>query len=119
MRTRLQTRDSDLPQLLGTLTKQVKWATKLIKEHLGCFLKRTDKAPLQGMFSRTFFASLTGGREVVVQFRTEPLDAGAFKPAKAVLRHLVPEVQALSNEELENAGAWAYALTRMPGQVWF
>ncbi|KAL2140837.1 hypothetical protein VTI28DRAFT_3201 [Corynascus sepedonium] len=32
------------------------------------------------MFSRTFFITLTDGREVVIQFQTERLDLDTFKP---------------------------------------
>jgi len=104
--------------LLNTPSKQVKWAKKLVAEHLGSSAKRIDKPPMQGMFSRTLFVSLADGREVVVQFRTEPLDVDAFKTAKGALSSFVPDAEALGNEELENAGAWAYSLTRMSGKMW-
>lgn len=112
------TADKDLPKLLDTPAKQVKWAKKLVAEHLGSAAKRIDKPPMQGMFSRTLFVTLADGREVVVQFRTEPLDIGAFEIAKGALGSFVPDAEALSSEELESAGAWAYSLARMPGQMW-
>ncbi|KAI8631030.1 hypothetical protein F5Y19DRAFT_427380 [Xylariaceae sp. FL1651] len=112
------TSDKDLPGLLNTPMKQVKWAKKLVVEHLNSASKRIDKPPIQGMFSRTLFVTLADRREVVVQFRTEPLDVEAFKIAKGALGSFVPDVEALRNEELESAGAWAYSLTRMPGQIW-
>lgn len=104
--------------MLDTPAKQVKWAKKLVAEHLGSTVKRIDKPPMQGLFSRTLFATLADGREVVVQFRTEPLDVDAFKTAKNVLGSFVPDAEALGNEELESAGAWAYSLARMPGKMW-
>ncbi|KAI1744370.1 hypothetical protein F4680DRAFT_444399 [Xylaria scruposa] len=104
--------------LLDTPTKQVKWAKKLVVEHLNSTSTRIDKPPIQGMFSRTLLVTLADSREVVVQFRTEPLDIEAFKIAKAALGSVVPDVEVLHNEELESAGAWAYSLTRMPGQIW-
>ncbi|EFY91755.1 hypothetical protein MAC_02345 [Metarhizium acridum CQMa 102] len=110
--------DSDLPKLLNTPSKQVKWAKKLVAEHLKSAAKRIDKPPMQGMFSRTLFVTLADGREVVVQFRTEPLDMDAFKIAKASLGSIVPDIEALDNEELERAQAWAYCLTLMPGKMW-
>ena len=110
--------DTDLPKLLDTPAKQVKWAKKLVAEHLKCAAKRIDKPPMQGMFSRTLFVTLADGREVVVQFRTEPLDINAFKIAKAALGSFVPDAEALGNEELESARAWAYYLTLMPGKMW-
>ncbi|KAI0101824.1 hypothetical protein GGR51DRAFT_550759 [Nemania sp. FL0031] len=112
------TSDSDLPKLLSTPTKQVKWAKKLVLEHLNSASKRIDRPPIQGMFSRTLFVALADGREVVVQFRTEPLDIEPFKVAKGALGSFVPDVEALPNEELESVGAWAYSMTRMPGQIW-
>ncbi|KAI1403312.1 hypothetical protein F4819DRAFT_231143 [Hypoxylon fuscum] len=112
------TADKDLPRLLDTPAKQVKWAKKLVVEHLGSAAKRIDKPPMQGMFSRTLFVTLADGREVVVQFRTEPLDISAFEIAKGALGSFVPDAKALGNEELESTGAWAYSLTRMPGEIW-
>lgn len=81
------TSDKDLPKLLDSPTKQVKWAKKLVTKHLGpgSATKRVDKPPMQGMFSRTLFLTLADAREVVVQFRTEPLDVDAFKIAKGAL----------------------------------
>ena len=77
--------DKDLPKLLDTPTKQVKWAKKLITEHLKSAATRVDKPPMQGMFSRTLFVTLADGRMAVAQFRTEPLDVEAFKIAKRAL----------------------------------
>jgi ferritin-like metal-binding protein YciE len=68
------TSNSDLPKLVNTTNKQVKRIKKLVLEHLGSKLKRVDRPPMQGMFSRTLFVTLADGREVVVQFRTEGLD---------------------------------------------
>ncbi|KAK3938527.1 hypothetical protein QBC46DRAFT_440107 [Diplogelasinospora grovesii] len=68
--------------------------------------------------SRTLFVTLADGREVVVQFHTEQLDVDAFKIAKVALGSFVPDAEALANEELESAGAWAYSLTLMPGKLW-
>jgi aminoglycoside phosphotransferase (APT) family kinase protein len=110
--------DKDLPKLLDTPTKQVRWVKKLIAEHLGSATKQVGRPPMQGMFSRTFFVALADGREGVVQFRTEPLDVSAFKTAKGALGPFVPDAEALGSEELESAGVWAYWLTRMPGQMW-
>jgi hypothetical protein len=47
--------EKDLPRLLDTPTKQVKWAKKLVAEHLGSTVKYVDRPPMQGMFSRIFF----------------------------------------------------------------
>ncbi|GAB0135295.1 hypothetical protein EsDP_00003638 [Epichloe bromicola] len=110
--------DKDLPKLLDTPTKQVKWAKKLVAQHLGSTAKRVDKPPMQGMFSRTLFLTLADGRELVLQFRTEPLDLDAFKTARGVLGSVVPDARALEDEELLNDHVWAYSLTRLHGKMW-
>ncbi|KAF5016700.1 hypothetical protein F66182_11534 [Fusarium sp. NRRL 66182] len=110
--------DKDLPTLLDTPTKQVKWAKKLVAGHLGSNAKRVDKPPMQGMFSRTLFLTLADGRELVFQFRTEPLDRDAFKTARRVLGSVVPDLRALEDEELLSEHVWAYSLTRLRGKMW-
>lgn len=112
------TSDNDLPKLLDTPAKQIKWIKKLVIEHLGRAAKRFDKPPMQGMFSRTMFVTLADAREVVIQFRTEVLDVDALKLAKGVLGPFVPDARALESKELEEAGAWAYSFPRMPGKLW-
>lgn len=111
--------DKDLPELLNTPAKQTKWAKQLVTKHLKCAPKRrTTSPPFQGMYSRTLFLSLTDGREVVIQFRTEPLDVSSFTVAKKVLGSYVPDVQYLEDDELESNGVWAYCSNRMPGLPW-
>lgn len=110
--------DKDLPKLLDTPTKQVKWVKKLVLKHLGSAVKHVDRPPMQGMFSRTLFLTLSGGREVVHQFRTEPLDLDAFKTAKEALGSVVPDAIALEDEELLSEGVWAYSFNRLPGKMW-
>lgn len=110
--------DEDLPKLLDTPTKQVKWAKKLVAEHLGSAVKRVDKPPMQGMFSRTLFLTLADGRDIVQQFRTEPLDLDAFKVAKGALGSVVPDVGALESDELLTERVWAYSLSRLAGKMW-
>ncbi|KAI1097123.1 hypothetical protein F4804DRAFT_205231 [Jackrogersella minutella] len=110
--------DKDLPKLLNTTSKQIKWMKKLIAEQLGSVVKQVDRPPMQGMFSRTFFLTLADSREVVLQFRTEPLDLNAFKVAREVLGSFVPDAQALQSEELLNESIWVYSLSRLHGQMW-
>jgi hypothetical protein len=50
---------------------------------------------MQGMFSRTLFLILKDKREIVHQFRTEPLDLNAFKTARQALGSIVPNATAL------------------------
>ncbi|KAK3292480.1 uncharacterized protein B0H64DRAFT_328120 [Chaetomium fimeti] len=73
---------------------------------------------MQGLFSRTFFATLTNNREVVIQFRTEKLDLDVFKVAKGALGQVIPDAVALPDDELEAEGVWAYSLERLPGKMW-
>ncbi|KAI0835135.1 hypothetical protein F5Y06DRAFT_139452 [Hypoxylon sp. FL0890] len=110
--------DNDLPKLINTPTKQSRRAKQLVTKHLRIAAKYVDKPPMQGMFSRTLFVTLADGSEVVVQYRTEPLDLDAFKIAKGSLGSFVPDARALEDEELENHGAWAYSFTRMRGKMW-
>ena len=93
-------------------------AKKLIAGHLGSAANHVGKAYMQGMFSRTLFLTLADGREVVLQFRTEPLDLDAFKFAREALGSVVPDARALENKELFNARVWAYCLTRLHGNTW-
>lgn len=74
--------DKDLPKIVDAPTKQVKWAKKLALIYLGSPVDRVDKPPMQGMFSRTLFLTLKDKREIVQQFRTEPLDLNAFRIAR-------------------------------------
>jgi hypothetical protein len=112
--------DSDMPEVVNTQAKQIKWAKQLVAEHLGSPSKRrTWLPPYQGSFSRTVLLQLQDDREVVIQFRVEPLDIDAFTTAKKVLGSFVPDVQFLQNKELEAAGVWPYSMNRLPGEVWF
>ncbi|KAJ5718618.1 hypothetical protein N7488_004264 [Penicillium malachiteum] len=61
---------------------------------------------------------LADGREVVQQFRSEPLDTRAFQLAQKTLGSVVPSVRALPDEDLLRAGIWAYSFNRMPGKLW-
>lgn len=92
--------DKDLSKILDTPTKQVKWAKKLVLKHLGSAVDRVDRPPMQGMFSRTLFLTLKDKREIVQQFRTEPLDLNAFKIARQALGSVVPNATTLEDEEL-------------------
>lgn len=112
------TSDKDLPKLLDTPSKQVKWAKRLAIERLGHTAKRIDNPPMQGMFSKTLFVTLADARELVFQFRTEKLDIEAFNVAKSALGNFVPDVSCLESEELEEVGVWTYSLARMPGVMW-
>ncbi|KAK3942875.1 hypothetical protein QBC46DRAFT_378994 [Diplogelasinospora grovesii] len=110
--------DTDLPKSLNRVAKRVKRARQLVSAHLGSPSRRVDNPPIQGMFSRTLFLTLKDNREVVVQFRTEPLDLSAFQVARDILGDVVPTAQVLPDPELESESAWAYCFNRLPGTVW-
>ncbi|KAB8071491.1 hypothetical protein BDV29DRAFT_159433 [Aspergillus leporis] len=103
------TSDKDLPQLLDTTAKQVKWVKKHVLKHLGSAVRHVDRPPMQGMFSRTLILALADGREVGQQFRTEPLDLDTFKSAKEALGSVVPDTIALEDEDLLQERVWAYS----------
>ncbi|KAJ6152097.1 hypothetical protein N7497_006416 [Penicillium chrysogenum] len=109
--------DEDLPKLLNTPSKQVKWVKKLILKHLGSGVDRVDRPPMQVMFSRTLFLILKDKREIVHQFRTEPLDLNAFKIARQALGSIVPDATALEDVELLAQGVWAYSFNLLPGEI--
>ncbi|KAI0818283.1 hypothetical protein GGR55DRAFT_68853 [Xylaria sp. FL0064] len=112
--------DGDMPGVVNTETKQIKWAKQLVAEHLGSPSKRgTWLPPYQGSYSRTILLELQDGRNVVIQFRVEPLDIDAFTTAQKVLGSFVPDVKFLPNKKLEEAGVWAYCMNRIPGEIWF
>lgn len=73
---------------------------------------------MQGLFSRTSFLTLEDHREIVLQFRTEPLDLDNFKIAKAALSSSVPEVRVLEDDELLKEDVWVYAMNRLRGKMW-
>lgn len=95
------TSDKDLPKLLDTPSKQVKWAKTLATERLGYTAKRIDNPPMQGMFSKTLFVTLADARELVLEFRTGQLDVEAFKVSKSALGSFVPDASCLGCEDLE------------------
>lgn len=108
----------DLPVVLNTPIKQVRWAKKLVAEHLGSPVKFVDKPPMQGLLSRTLFLTLKDGRQLAQQFRTEELDVDAYNVAKGALGPVVPDATALKSDELEREEVWAYAMPCLPGQLW-
>ena len=108
--------DKDLPQLLDTPTKQVKWVKKLVLKYLGSPVDRVDRPPMQEMFSRTLFLAWKDKREIVQQFRTEPLDLNICRTARDALDSIVPDVIALEDEELLAQGVWPNSFNLFAGQ---
>ncbi|KAH8670110.1 hypothetical protein BGZ60DRAFT_563634 [Tricladium varicosporioides] len=62
--------------------------------------------------------TLQDSKEVVIQFRPEPLDIGPFKVARQALGQIVPDIELLKDEELEYEHIWAYWMNCIPGKVW-
>lgn len=107
----------DLPTSLIPPMRRVIWAKKLVKKHLGVDAVSSDKPPRQGLFSSTLFVRLEDKRNVVVQFRTEPLDVNSYMLARETLADTVPDIMELSDDELLEEGVWAYCYKRLSGKT--
>ncbi|KAH8772205.1 hypothetical protein BGZ57DRAFT_896052 [Hyaloscypha finlandica] len=105
--------------MLNTEQKQAKKAKQLAQFHSGIPAKRAQGPRIQGCFSRTMLVTLQDSKEVVIQFRPEPLDIGPFKIARQALGQVVPDIELLKDEELEREHIWAYWVNRIPGKIWF
>ncbi|KAL8944295.1 MAG: hypothetical protein Q9211_000635 [Gyalolechia sp. 1 TL-2023] len=106
------TSDADMPKCLNTSSKQTKRARQLAHLHSGIPAKKARTPRPQGFFSRTVIATLQNGEEVVIQFRPEPLDLEPFELARKVLGPaVVPAVEAVPDEELEQEGIRVYCMT--------
>ncbi|KAI9844688.1 MAG: hypothetical protein M1837_005430 [Sclerophora amabilis] len=112
------TSDADMPKCLNTPSKQAKKARQLAETYSGLSTKKARGPRLQGFFSRTMIVTLQGNKEVVIQFRPEPLDLEPFQVARRALGPFVPEVEVLYDEELKQNGIWPYLMTRIPGTTW-
>ncbi|GAM89463.1 hypothetical protein ANO11243_075010 [Dothideomycetidae sp. 11243] len=111
--------DSDMPECLNTWDKQASKAKQLVDLHCNGALAKDVRAPYpQGCFSRTVIVILQDGKELVVQFRPEPLDLAPFELARKTLGELVPEIRRIFDEELDQLRFWVYFLTMIPGQTW-
>jgi hypothetical protein len=62
---------------------------------------------------------LVGGEKIVIQFRIQPLEVECFTTTRRLLGDVVPEITELQDEELQALGMRIYAMTYMPGEVWF
>lgn len=113
------TSDKDLPQCINTSAKQAKKARELAHARTGIPARKAQGPQMQGFFSRTMIVTLQNGEEVVIQFRPEVLDVEPFKIARTVLGSVVPDIELLEDEELEQNQIWAYWMTRCPGKTWF
>ena len=110
--------NADMPACLNTEQKQAKKAKQLAQSHSGIPTKRAQGPRIQGCFSRTMFVTLQDSKEIVIQFRPEPLDIGPFKVARLALGQVVPDIELLKDEELERQHIWTYWMNRIPGKTW-
>jgi hypothetical protein len=110
--------NADMPACLNTEQKQAKKAKQLAQFHSGIPAKRAQGPRIQGCFSRTMLVTLQDSKEVVIQFRPEPLDIGPFKVARLALGQVVPDIELLKDEELEREHIWTYWMNRIPGKTW-
>ncbi len=111
--------NADMPKCLNTEAKQVKKAKQLAQLHSGVPAKKAQGPRVQGCFSRTMLVTLKDGKEVVIQFRPEPMNIVPFKIARQALGPIVPDIELVKDEELENWGIWTYWMNRLPGKTWF
>ncbi|KAL9024046.1 MAG: hypothetical protein Q9196_006800 [Gyalolechia fulgens] len=108
-----------MPKCLNTSSKQTKRARQLAHLHSGIPAKKARTPRPQGFFSRTVIVTLQNGEEVVIQFRPEPLDLEPFELARKVLGPaVVPAVEVVPDEELEQEGIRVYCMTCIPGRTW-
>lgn len=108
--------DSDYPTTLNNAEKQINKAKELASQHLGIKAISAQLTTTQGCFSKTLEVSLQDGRNVIIQFRIEALDAEPFFRARNLLGGLVPIIEAIHDPELVKAGVWPFYMTRIPGK---
>ncbi|EPE36496.1 hypothetical protein GLAREA_08659 [Glarea lozoyensis ATCC 20868] len=110
--------NADMPMCLGTEAKQLEKARELAEAHYNLGVEKSEGVEVQGFYSRTFIVTLQDKMEVVIQFRPEPLDLAPFKLARKTLGDVVPEIELLSDKDLEKEKIWTFCMTKMPGRVW-
>lgn len=110
--------DSDFPTTLSSAEKQINKAKELASQHLGIKATSAQLTTTQGCFSKTLEVSLQDGRNVIIQFRIESLDAEPFFRARQLLGDMVPIIEAIHDPELVEAGVWPFYMTRIPGKPW-
>lgn len=111
--------DSDMPEPLNTQQKQEKRAKKLAADFLNRKARSVRAPNIQGFYSRTRIVTMVGGEKTVIQFRVEPLDTTCFERARSALGEVVPSIHHVEDEDLESLGITTYAMSYMPGDLWF
>ncbi|KAL8750640.1 MAG: hypothetical protein Q9184_006354, partial [Pyrenodesmia sp. 2 TL-2023] len=112
------TSNTDLPRSLNSSRKQIRKARQLAALHMGTGTVNARCVQPQGFFSRTVIVTLQNGKEVVIQFRPEPLDLEPFVLARRSLGDAVPQVQVVKDEDLARDQIAVYCMTCVPGQTW-
>ncbi|KAM5430486.1 hypothetical protein McanMca71_007198 [Microsporum canis] len=110
--------DSDFPKDLNSAEKQIKRAKELATRHVGIPTETAKLTEIQGCFSRTVEVSLKDGRDIIIQFRIEPLDTEPFTRARSLLGEKVPIIEPIDDPNLVEAGIWPFYMTRIPGKTW-
>jgi hypothetical protein len=110
--------DFDFPPFLDTSEKQIKRAERLAYHHLGVEAVSAHHVALQGMFSKTIKVTLKDNRDIIIQFRIEPLDTEPFNRARKVLGDLVPIIEPLDDPELVAAEIWPFYMNCISGKPW-
>jgi hypothetical protein len=110
--------DFEFPPFFDTLEKQAKRAQQLALQHLGDEVVSAQHVEFQGMFSKTVKVSFKDGRDIIIQFRVEPLDTEPFARARIILGDRVPIIEALDDPELVAAEIWPFYMNCIPGKPW-
>ncbi|KAI9801623.1 MAG: hypothetical protein M1825_003302 [Sarcosagium campestre] len=110
--------DSEFPENLNTTEKQITEAKLLIADHLAIPVREAKPVGIQGCFSKTYDVTLQDGRNVIVQFRIEPLDVGPFATAHQLLGDQVPTIEAIEAPHLTQQKVWPFYMSKVPGATW-
>ncbi|GAM85014.1 hypothetical protein ANO11243_030170 [Dothideomycetidae sp. 11243] len=111
--------DLEMPDCLNMWEKQSQKAAEIAALHSQAVAVKRVRAPNpQGFASRTVIATLANHKEVVIQFRREPMDLGAFVLAQKTLGAIVPTIELIQDEDLSRAGIWTYCMTCISGKSW-
>lgn len=110
--------DSEFPENLNSTEKQIAEAKLLIAQHLAVPVTEAKPVEIQGCFSKTYEATLKDGRNVIIQFRIEPLEVGPFATAHQLLGDQVPIIEAIEAPHLTQQKVWPFYMSKIPGATW-
>jgi hypothetical protein len=110
--------DSEFPKELNSAEEQIKRAKELATQHVGIPAETAKLTEIQGCFSKTVEVSLKDDRDIIIQFRIEPLDTEPFARARSLLGDKVPIIESIDDPKLVEAGIWPFYMTRIPRKTW-